>query len=350
MMFAVAAISVGCETDIEKPQIIPQEDFKAPVLSPLNDIVVNSYTSNETVTFTCSPVDFGQPVQTLYEIYLTNGQSDVRLVSGYSTTLSVVKSDINGIAVNQLDVPANSTGELSAYAIAYVGESTLTTPKSNLITFNVTTYRAALRKYYICGYFVNGWAIGQAPAMWETGAGTNLYEGMFNFTEDVDNTPGDSGFKVMPGREWVDDKGFDAFSQKSANIRSSSDGNLVVSPGIYQISLDLSAMSITATAVSKVGIIGDWDGWADDIEMTYDPVDNVWTSARAVDSREFKIRLNGAWDINYGGATKTAENMPEGETAAYELESGAGNITCMPSGAHFVKLYADRTPWVIAFE
>ena len=348
MMFAAAVVTSGCQSDIETPQIIAQEDFKAPVLSALNDIEVNSYTSNETVTFTCSPVDFGQPVQVLYEVYLTNGTTDARLVSGYSNVLNVVKSDINGIAINQLEVTANSTAQISAYAIAYVGESDLVTPKSNLVSFSIKTYKAPLRKYYMCGFFVNSWDISNAVSIWETATGTNVYEGMYYFTEDAEYNPGDSGFKVMPGREWVDDKGYDAFSQKSSNIRSSSDGNLVVDPGIWQISFDLTAMSISATAVSKVGVIGGFNDWSDDVEMTYDPLTNVWTSTEAI-SGEFKIRLNGAWDINYGGATKPAENMPEGETEAYELVSGAENINT-PAGAHYVKLYADRTPWVIAFE
>ena len=97
--------------------------------------------------------------------------------------------------------------------------------------------------------------------------------------------------------------------------------------------------------------MGDWDGWAAPVVMNYDPATNVWKSATPVTAAEFKVRLNNAWDINYGTGTKPAENM-EGidETAAYELEQGGGNITTMPAGAHYVVLHADRTPYVIAYE
>lgn len=337
MMFAAAAISVGCETEIDRPQLLPQDEFTAPVLSPLNDIVISSYTGNESVTFTCTPVEFGQPVQVRYEIYLTNGATDVRLVSGYTNALSVSKSDINGIAVNQLDVPANGTGEIGAYAMAYAGESTMATPKSNVIAFNVTTYRAALRTIQIVGDF-NGWDSGAAPVMWETGAGTNAYRGLYDLT----NSNGQ--FKLLTP-DWT---GYNSFSSVGSGIEDT-DGdnhNFGVAAGIYDVYVDMLGMSITATAVSKVGAVGAW-GWEDDIDFTYDPASNVWTSAKAI-SGEFKIRLNSAWDINYGGATKMAENMPAGVAEAYELEAGGANITL--SSEKIVKLYADRTPWVIAFE
>lgn len=343
-MFAAAVVAVSCTTDMEKPQILAEEDFTAPVLSPLNDIIVNSYTSEETVTFTCTAVEFGQPITVLYEIYLTNGNKDVRLVSGYSTALSVQKSDINGIAINQLDVPANGTGEISAYAVAHAGGSQMTTPKSNVITFNITTYKAPLRTIQIVGDF-NGWDSGAAPVMWETGAGTNAYKGLYDLT----NSNGQ--FKLLTP-DWT---GFDKFTSVGSGI-ADTDGdnhNFGVTPGIYDVAVNMGAMEITATLVKQVSAVGEW-GWEDDIDFTYDPATNVWTSTKTI-SGLFKIRLNGAWDINYGGPgesgapLKPTDNVPEGVSEAYELVSGGGNIL-MPSGAQFVKLYADRTPWVVVFE
>lgn len=349
MMFAAAAISAGCNSDIEKAQISPEGEVKAPVLSPLNDIVVNSFTSSETVTFTCTPVDFGQPVEIKYEIYLTNGETDARLVSGANPVLSVLKSDINGVAINQLGVAANETNAVSAYAVAYVGASTIATPKSNYVTFSVTTYKAPLRVYYICGVF-NGWDAGAAPAMYETGAGTNVYEGMFNLTQDATNTPGQSGFKVLPVQAWNGDMGFSAFSSVSDNIVSSSDGNLLVDEGTYILSVDIGAMSVTATEVPHLVIIGGWDGWSTPIDMSYDPSTNVWTSTKAVSGDcEYLFRLDDGWAVKYGNGSKMAENIPEGETEAYELVKGGDNIV-MPAGNWIVKLYADRTPWVVAYE
>lgn len=361
-MFAAAMVSVGCSTDVEHLQIDDASSVKAPVLADMSDIAVNGYTSAETVIFNCTPVSFGQSIAVKYEIWLTNALAaddenylEARLATAYTPQLSVQKSDINGIAINSLGIVANGTGEIGAYAVAYAGESSITSPKSNIISFNITTYKAPLRWYYLAGE-LNNWKNEDGypiPTIWETGAGTNVYEGMYDFV-DTDNPSNDkSGFLVITTiGDWSEKKHFKSFSTVSSTITAANDNDdpdLVVVPGIYILKIDFANSDISATAVSKVGIVGDWS-WDDDIELVYDYTENVWKSESAVDSREFKIRLNSAWDINYGGGATDAENMPEGEAAAYELVSGGDNIKSMPAGKHYVKLYADRTPWVIAYE
>lgn len=353
MMWAVGLCLTGCSTDVEQAQLADPATYTAPTLDPVADIMVNADNDKETVVFTCSPVSFGQPVEINYRVMLTrteSGYDTVQLATSQSPNISVMKTDINGAAINLLDVTANESAELCAYVVAYVGNTTLCTPPSNCVDFTIQTYKAPLRIYYLCGYF-NGWTPASAPTIWETGGGTNIYEGMYMLTSDEGNTPGDAGFKVLVQQAWGGDMGYDAFPTRGSAFRSSSDGNLVLDPGIWQLSVNIGTMAIEATTVSQVDIMGDWDGWAAPVVMNYDPATNVWKSATPVTAAEFKVRLNNAWDINYGTGTKPAENM-EGidETAAYELEQGGGNITTMPAGAHYVVLHADRTPYVIAYE
>ena len=360
-MFAAAMVSVGCSTDVEHLQIDDASSVKAPVLADMSDIAVNGYTSAETVIFNCTPVSFGQSIAVKYEIWLTNALAaddenylEARLATAYTPQLSVQKSDINGLAINKLGIVANGTGEIGAYAVAYAGESSIASPKSNFITFGITTFKAPLRLIYLTGG-INGWAASPyspnddgyyALSMWETGSGTNVFEAYFYFATEGD-------FKILGSDQGWDgpNYSYESFSKVSENISddAADNHNLRIGAGIYQITVNMSDMSVVATSVSKIGIVGDWS-WDDDIELVYDAHENVWKSESAVDSREFKIRLNSAWDINYGGGATDAENMPEGEAAAYELVSGGDNIKSMPAGKHYVKLYADRTPWVIAYE
>lgn len=362
MMWAVGLCLTGCSTDVEQAQLADPATYTAPTLDPVADIMVNADNNKETVVFTCSPVSFGQPVEINYRVMLTRSGHDtiqhdtIQLATSQTPNISVMKTDINGAAINLLGVEANDTATLRAYVVAYVGNTTLCTPPSNCVDFIIQTYKAALRNYYLCGYFVLGtteknWQADKAVSIWETDGGTNIYEGMYMLTSDETNTPGDAGFKVLVVQEWKGDMGYDAFKTRGKAFRKSNDGNLVLDPGIWQLSVNIGTMAIDAKKINKVEIVGDWGN--NSVEMNYNPETNTWESAIPVESAAFKVILIDDADTKteLGNGVKNAENM-EGidETAAYELEQGGGNITTMPAGAHYVVLYADRTPYVIAYK
>lgn len=364
MMWAVGLCLTGCSTDVEQAQLADPATYTAPTLDPVADIMVNADNDKETVVFTCSPVSFGQPVEINYRVMLTRSGHDtiqhdtIQLATSQTPNISVMKTDINGAAINRLGVEANESAELCAYVVAYVGNTTLCTPKSNCVDFTIQTYKAPLRSYYLCGYFVLGttednWKVDKAVSIWETDGGTNIYEGMYMLTSDEVNTPGKAGFKVLVQRAWDGgEMGYDAFKTHGSAFSASGDGNLELNRGIWQLSVNIGTMAIDAKKINKVEIVGDWGNWEENpVEMNYNPETNTWTSAIPVESAEFKVLLiDDAGKTWLGDGTKNAENM-EGikQKSAYEIKDG-GNITTMPAGAHYVVLYADRTPYVIAYE
>ncbi|MBR5850178.1 MAG: SusE domain-containing protein [Alistipes sp.] len=347
-LFVAAAVAcVSCETGIEKEQLLPAEEVQALVLAEQSDIVINADNiqkdSHESISFTCTKANFGVPVQVSYKLYFKTESAETLAAESTRNIFTIDKQTINGLVVNQLGVAANEAADVSAYVVAYAGESDLCTPQSNLITFNVQTFKAALRNYYICGAFVGGWKIDQAVEIWETAGGSNIYEGMYNFTDQGD---GNSGFKVMPNRAWDGgEKGYDYF-ENDGQFSSSSDGNLQLPAGIWQVSIDLGKKTIAAKGYSQVDIMGSFDGWANPMLMNYDYASNCWVSASTVNGGdEYKIRMNGGWSESYGGGVTVSDSIPTG----FVIEGG-DNIRVPGSGQFYVELHADRTPWVVTYK
>lgn len=363
-MFVAAALAlVSCETGVDEYRLAPEEQLQPLSLNEQGDVVVNADNmKQESVTFTCSEADFGQPVVVRYDFYLVKDDLEVLVGSSNYPSLSLLKSVLNGFVVNTLKVPAETTAEVGAYVVAYAGGSDISTPKSNVVKFNVTTFAASLKYYHICGNF-QGWTITQACLMWEIEGGTDIYEGIYNLTE-ADYAPGTTAFKVMPNQKWDGgQKGFSAFVQKSACFSGDDQDNLVTTPGIYKLTVDIKKMTIAAEVVSEVALKGEMaaSNWDAPVHLTYDNVGNVWRSEEAYPAgMQFKAFVNGGW---YGVDNMDSPTAAEGSAyvygssavltafAGHALMSGdAQNIKIPEGGNHYVKLYLDRTPWLISFE
>lgn len=352
-MFASALALAACETDVEQPALNPESKFVAPVLNAQSDIVVNQDNINvESVTFTCSEADFGQKIAIRYKLYLSLNDKTVNAATSYYPAITMLKSDINGFVVNGLGVEPNQTVDISAYVVAYAGESeTICTAQSNVVSFSITTFKAALKSLFVVGGFQN-WSEGAAVSMWETAGGSNIFEGVYHLTEPSYEAAG-SDFQLLPTRgAWDGQMGYSFFTALG-DAFSEREGNIMLPVGIHKITVDLTNKSIDSKSYSQVDIMGSFDGWAAPMLMEYDNVENVWKSTSTVSGGdEFKIRFNNAWDINFGDGTKAAEPMeldPAG-FAGFELVQSAANIVVPGSGSYIVKFYADRTPYVVAYE
>ena len=152
---AMAAFTfASCETDVERVQLLPADKVEAPTLDAQGDIIINGdNVDKEAVTFTCSAVDFGQPVAVSYKLYFEKDGTEAFIAESNYPAITVEKSDLNGKVVNNLGVEANTTASINAYIIAFAGESEFSTQKSNIITFTIQTFKAAMRKYHLCGVF-----------------------------------------------------------------------------------------------------------------------------------------------------------------------------------------------------
>nr|MCR5709181.1 hypothetical protein [Bacteroidales bacterium] len=76
--------------------------------------------------------------------------------------------------------------------------------------------------------------------------------------------------------------------------------NIPIGPGFWKVVLDTDAMTITISNGEVWSLIGDFNGWAGDIDMEY--VDGKWVSPAAhLNANGFKIRHNHDWAESVGG-------------------------------------------------
>lgn len=71
--------------------------------------------------------------------------------------------------------------------------------------------------------------------------------------------------------------------------------------GLYWATINLDTNTYTLTKINQIGMIGSMNNWGGDIDLTPNADQTVWTGEADLDG-EWKIRMNGSWDINYGGA------------------------------------------------
>lgn len=352
---AAALMLASCDNDMETPQLANEANFVAPVINNVGDVIVNADNSDaETVVFSWSKADFGQPVQVLYSLYVTcNGQSGFVANTPY-TTLAVSKGDLNGVLMNELGCNANETVSVTAYVTAKISgtDAYKEITSNNTNSFNVTTFEAALKWYYCCGNFSGGWDIAQAPQIWETKGGSNTYTAMMDF-----NDGGDSGlsyFKITELRSWSGANwGFNYLTPGWGNLDpDQGDSNLsldISKSTIWEITVKTTTMTIDAKEVGNtLSLIGGYNSWGADDMLNYDYATNsfVTDEINFPEATEVKVRLNKDWGTSWGSTGKMSAAVPGG----YELTTdNGGNIAC-PAGAHRIRIYANRVPYVLVIE
>ena len=351
MSFILIAGLASCETEIDRVMISQPEEFVAPVLDPMGDIIVDvDNNATESVTFVCSkPADFGVNVAVEYMLYIKKDDKKALLAASNNLTFTIAKSDINGKVVNDLKVPASETAAVSAYLVARIESDTeIYTQASKEVSFNVTTFKAQIRSVFATGEFA-GWlgTADNAIEVFETGGGTNVYEAIVNIT-DADDDDSNADFKITSHRDWGHGNwGYSAFKGGvSSNVMDNGD-NLSVTPGIYRITVDLNVMSVVAEPISSVTILGDFGGWdAGEVDLTYSYVDNAWTSTPVTfsDGLGFLARLDKNWDKKLGDSGDRDMDIPNGIILTL---GGGENISVPAAGTYTIKLHADRTPNVL---
>ncbi|MBP3496432.1 MAG: SusE domain-containing protein [Alistipes sp.] len=101
-------------------------------------------------------------------------------------------------------------------------------------------------------------------------------------------------------------------------------GNITLEPGLWHIKFDYYANTLTTTAITKVGLIGNGDafgGWGTDVEMAYNETTQTWSATinNVPADNEYKVRFNADWGINLGG---DATNLTQDGANLKTVKSG----------------------------
>ncbi|MBR5715435.1 MAG: DUF5115 domain-containing protein [Bacteroidales bacterium] len=72
--------------------------------------------------------------------------------------------------------------------------------------------------------------------------------------------------------------------------------------GFYEINVDLTSMTYNLVTINQIGLIGDFNSWGGDVDLTYNTATGAW-EVKGVELPKggVKFRVNGDWAINFGG-------------------------------------------------
>lgn len=139
-------------------------------------------------------------------------------------------------------------------------------------------------------------------------------------------TPGDWGTEINAGH-------FTSFNGAATDCG----GNIGVSGGqnVYYFEVNLAEGTISATEVTKMGIIGDFNGWGGDVDMTWNATDYCFEASNAgVTAAGWKFRVNADWGLNLGGTLDKLVgngdnlNVAGNTVKLYPTRKGSDNIYC----------------------
>lgn len=211
---------------------------------------------------------------------------------------------------------------------------TVTIPCEVAINMEKKTYttKAAVEHYYVTG---DGWA-NWGSAHWMPLFTTNFadYYGFLNLGNQFKFSPqagwgGDFGAANAPTES--EDNGVFSYS---GVCHDSGDNIVIGQSGLYFAFLNGVTWDYNLQQIKSWGLIGDFNSWGGDIEMTPSEDLYIWTAELTVaDGQGWKFRANAAWAINLGG-------QPDA------LWSNGDNIT-LPAGTYTITL--DLTTYPATF-
>ena len=91
-------------------------------------------------------------------------------------------------------------------------------------------------------------------------------------------------------------------------------------------------MTWSVTKVETISIIGDFNGWAGDVDMTYDPDEGCWKATATVTDGGLKFRMNHDWTVSWGGKTKEDPDLND-------LTQNNGENIPVAAGTYMFKLF-----------
>ena len=72
--------------------------------------------------------------------------------------------------------------------------------------------------------------------------------------------------------------------------------------GFYEINVDLTSMTYELVTINQIGLIGDFNSWGGDVDLTYNRETGAWeVKGVELPKGSVKFRVNGDWAINFGG-------------------------------------------------
>lgn len=135
----------------------------------------------------------------------------------------------------------------------------------------------------------NGWSHSNSDLLWSPNA-DGIYTGFAYI---------DGGFKFTNAPDWDHTKYGGSLEAIDAN-----GGDLSLEKGVYYFNVDLVHGTASATKIEYVSLIGEFNGWGGDTDMTWNEGAHCYEVSNAgVTANGWKFRFNHDWGLNLGGST-----------------------------------------------
>ena len=183
------------------------------------------------------------------------------------------------------------------------------------MTYEITPLMFSDFIYLACDY--NGWSKEASPLLHKA---DGAYEG-FYYIQQADEAS-TWGFKIVIDGTWC---GGDHAVATSGSFVPNGGDNLNCPTGFYQVKANQATNTWELNPIESVSMIGGFNGWGDDLEMTWNAAEGCWEVTTDQVTGEYKFRANHDWGINWGGDVNG-------------LTQDGGNLN-IDGGTHTFKLY-----------
>lgn len=349
-----AGLMASCSSDLEEVRAYAPEDVKAPAIHALDvtDINITADNQVETLLFSWDAADFGCSTAINYSVVAAYGEVQLPVVSGITDpdpkTDAPITASITYEALNKtlalsvedggLGCPVGETATVEFCISATIGQ-TYPAVYSEWVSLNVSTTAAekTFQMIYMPGSY-QGWSPADAATNFQVlydFAGNGVFEGIADFGQAEDAA---RAWKFTTNPDWSFDYGVPKGTTPEAEAASialiNNDGGdrddikAYTKNRYYHFSMDSNTGLLTKNyAFNSIGVIGDFNGWGGDVEMTFNAAKRRFYADVENLSGTFKFRLDADWStVNWGGADGVAV-------------SGGDNIAVAEAGNYRVYLY-----------
>jgi hypothetical protein len=309
--------------------------------------------SEEVELLTWEPARLKYNEAITYNVYMsydgTRAAGDMVEVAKDLTTTSCSKTvdEWNELVVSTgAPEAAEATVQLQVFAYS---ESYPDGVPSSPVDVTITTYTATYPDaLYLPGSYqaVTVWDPETAPTILQSTSTKGLFAGFVDLTT-ADGS--DAQFKFCPEPAWGFDFGGSDITVDNSlgfNIVSGAtvgDGNITVPSGFYHITVNKKFNTLEMVQVNSVGMIGGFNSWASDLEMTYDADAKTYSAVGTFTKGDaFKFRVNSDWTYSIGTNGVLATS---GDNFEFTQSDGEYKVVLNVSQAPYtVKFYSTSYP------
>lgn len=358
LLAATVGIMSACTTDLEMVQTLPADQVVAPVLHELEntDVVITAETLVNTLTVSWDAAYFGDNIVPSYSVLISKDDVEVPVSVGITKLeATLTYEQINLAAASSVEdgglgLTLDVASDVKLRIGATIGNS-YDTYYSEAQDIKITP-TSAEKKYpmiYMPGSY-QGWAPADAATKFQVlydFSGSGVFEGVADFGAANDAS---REWKFTKEPNWAFDWGIPSGETPEAEAAEvtliNNDGgdrsniNIYTVNRYYHFSMDTGSGLLKKNySFDQVGVVGEITGWADgqDKVMEFNAAKRrFWVDIENL-SGQFKFRLDGKWDKNWGA-----------NDFGVEVSNGDGNLEA-EAGNYRVYLYLSN-PAELSYE